>query len=128
MNIEKTGNNLEGGKFIMVPPETQEFLKEEEEIEKEVAAVGGIIEKSRGDLNLTDNVMENPQWRYMVAQLNKTPEGEEILAVLDSLEDEILSIMKKFFNGEKKLEKVIALLVHAHREIKRMREQGSSGK
>lgn len=117
-------DNLEGGRHFMASEEIEQFLKEEEEITKEVIAAEQIIEKSRQNLELSEDTTENPRYRDLVDKLNETSEGKEILEALYSLEDEILSIMEKFLHGEKKSERAIALLVHAHREIKRMRTGG----
>lgn len=138
----KTSNegNFEGGKRVMAPEELEQFIKtesekvkelvatEEEGIVKNIVVVEKVIADSREEFELSENPMENPRWRDMVDRLEKTPEAAEIVEILYSLEDEILDIMKKFFNGEKELERVISLLMHAHREIKRMRTQGTSGK
>lgn len=126
--MEGLRNNFGESRGRIMPPEAEELLAEEEEIIKGVNAAEAVVESSRHDLALTGDSAENQRYRDTIDRLNDTPEGKEILEAFFDLEDEVMSIMEKFLNGQKGAERAISLLVHAHREIKRMRNSSPSGK
>ncbi len=117
----------EMGKQVMPQDEIEEYLKEEKEVRYEIAVTEELVERMRGDLHLTEG---NPRWRDVIDLLNNTPEGRELLEVLFNLEEEVKSItqtiMQELLTEGKKFElqhhdheKILRILAHAHREIKR---------